>query len=137
MAQRTPPVERFWPKVEKTADCWLWTGYVDRGGYGKFNRGDNQMVQSHRFSYEQTVGPVPDGLELDHLCRVKHCVNPAHLEPVTHDENMRRRAEAQTHCKWGHEFTTENTRISRRGFRICRACDVVRQMASRARRRNS
>src|SRR3954468_18429534 len=79
--------ERFWAKVEKTAECWNWTGYTLSSGYGRFRgrRAGNDTaskVLAHRFSYELLIGPIPPGLVLDHLCRNTSCVNPAHLEPV-------------------------------------------------------
>jgi hypothetical protein len=79
---------------------------------------------AHRVAYELVIGQIPAGLELDHLCRNVVCVNPAHLEPVTRAENMRRRSAAQTHCKHGHEFTPENTYYYWHGgrHRACRAC---------------
>ena len=81
--------ERFWFKVNKTDTCWLWTGALRGDGYGKFHV-KRKWVYAHRFAYELLVGPIPDGLELDHLCRIRNCVRPSHLEPVTHQENMQR-----------------------------------------------
>lgn len=83
-------MERFWARFERAPDgCWLWTGPLYSNGYGEFNF-DGRNRRAHRFAYDRLVGPIPDGLELDHLCRVRRCVNPAHLEPVTHEENVRR-----------------------------------------------
>lgn len=122
--------ERFWPKVDKTEDCWLWTGATDTHGYGQITI-DYKRKKAHRVAYELVVGPIPEGASLDHLCRNPPCVRPDHLEPVTHAENVRRgaagikallRASLQTHCKYGHEFTPENTRLDARGCRVCRAC---------------
>lgn len=79
--------ERFWRVVDKTESCWLWTGSKDRHGYGRINI-DRTPQLAHRISYLMAHGPIPDGLELDHLCRQHSCVRPAHLEPVTHRENM-------------------------------------------------
>ncbi len=129
----------FWRKVDKRGprECWMWTGCRDGKGYGKANF-KGKHVAPHRFSYELHNGPIPAGLEIDHLCRTTSCVNPAHLEAVTRAENMRRRTEAQTHCKRGHEFTPENTRYhSATGSRVCRACmrDYQREWA-RERRAN-
>jgi hypothetical protein len=90
-------------------------------------------------AYEMLVGPVPDGLELDHLCRVPACVNPDHLEPVTHIENVRRGRSywaERTHCSAGHEYTRENTRITKRG-RTCRACKNETERAARRRKREA
>lgn len=128
----TRDVERFWSKVTKTDTCWLWTAYLRRG-YGKIKI-SNRTVLAHRFAYEMLVGPIPDGLQLDHLCRVRNCVNPAHLEPVTSRENTLRGATpaalnaAKTHCKNGHEYTPENTYLIKptktqpNGARACRTC---------------
>jgi hypothetical protein len=80
---------RFWPKVEKTDGCWFWTRATDTNGYGVFGVGGMQR-SAHRVAYELLVGPITDGLEIDHLCLVKNCVNPDHMEIVTHLENMRR-----------------------------------------------
>lgn len=98
--RRPSPEGRFWSKVDKAGPlpkwapflgpCWLWTGHLDRYGYANFGLGKHRMVKVHRFAYELLVGPIPEGLEIDHLCRVRHCVNPAHMEPVTHAENMAR-----------------------------------------------
>lgn len=128
-AKRDPKI-RFWEKVDKTDDCWLWTGHT-RGGYGRLKIGSKHR-QAHRLAYEWLVGPIPEGkAHLDHLCRVRHCVNPAHLEPVTHRENVLRgesvvaKQARQTHCKRGHEFTEENinqARFRRTGHRLCEPC---------------
>src|SRR5690348_3625220 len=82
------PEERFWKYVEKTDSCWIWTGSLNTSGYGILRIGKTTSV--HRFAYELLVGPIGEGLQLDHVCCVRHCVNPAHLEPVTAAENMRR-----------------------------------------------
>lgn len=100
----------------RPSGCWAWVGRVDKHGYGRYFG-----HLAHRLSYESFRGPIPSGLELDHVCRFKLCVNPDHLEPVTRAENMRRRSEAQTHCKNGHEYTLENTHRDRLGRR-CRHC---------------
>lgn len=92
---RPTPEDRFWAKVDKCRDgCWVWTAKGTPAGYGQF-RVDGVDVYAHRFSYELHVGPIPDGLQIDHLCRVTSCVNPAHLEPVTGAENLRRGREAR------------------------------------------
>jgi hypothetical protein len=120
-------MQRFWDKVDDDANsCWLWTAAIGHNGYGRFWF-DGRHVRAHRFAYELLVGPIPEGMELDHLCRVRHCVNPAHLEIVEHRENMLRgdtivalnsRKQA---CPRGHPFSPENTRVYR-GRRHCRAC---------------
>lgn len=92
------------------------------------------MLSAHRVAYELTRGPIPAGMEIDHLCRVRSCVNPDHLEAVTRGENLRRgrgKTGAQTHCKRGHELTPENTYryVNRRGY-VCRHCRQCRRAAS-------
>jgi hypothetical protein len=77
---------RFWPKVDKSGDCWLWTAEIARSGYGRF-RLDGRRQYAHRIAYELTNGPIPDGLMIDHLCHNLACVNPDHLRPVTNKQN--------------------------------------------------
>lgn len=125
---------RFWSFVQKSTCCWNWTGAQSRG-YGHF-RANGCTVGAHRFSYELHVGPIPDGLELDHLCRNRACVNPAHLEAVTHRVNLLRsngvvaKHANQTHCENGHPFNEKNTYRrpdgSSRDCRKCRAEAVAR-----------
>jgi len=116
--------------------CWLWTGAGTGNGYGKFWVFP-RMVPAHRYAYEFCVGPIPEGLEIDHLCRVRNCVNPDHLEPVTHRENILRgetimaKNAAQTHCKNGHPFDEANT-YHYRGFRHCRECRRQHKRLSRS-----
>lgn len=136
-------MERFLAKVDvgHPLGCWLWTGGKTGAGYGQFGAG-GQKFHVHRWLYQQMMGPIPDGLELDHLCRNPPCVNPDHLEPVTHAENIRRgvtaavvrrRAAAKTHCKRGHEFVPDNTiRDPRDGSRSCRTCRGEMQRRRRA-----
>jgi hypothetical protein len=117
----------FWQRVEKTDSCWLWLSFINDRGYGQvWHDGNNK--KAHRVAYELAKGPIPEGYEIDHLCKIRHCVNPDHLEPVTHYENCQRgdlgiRNRQKTHCKWGHEFTVENTYIKKyNGLRDCIAC---------------
>lgn len=81
--------DRFWTDVETSEGCWIWLGAPTAGGYGSFHL-EGRQYYAHRVSYVLNVGDIPDGLHLDHLCRNKRCVNPAHLEPVTFQENIRR-----------------------------------------------
>lgn len=131
---------RFFRRIDKTESCWLWTGRKNRGGYGRLTI-NGTTTGAHRWSYEYHVGPIPEGLVIDHLCRTRACVNPAHLEPVTNTENIRRgEAGQRTHCYAGHEFTPENTIIRTSPsvpypYRVCKTCRQVAQRAWRARRR--
>jgi hypothetical protein len=95
------------------------------------------MCLAHRVSYELFKGPIPDGLQIDHLCRTTACVNPAHLEAVTQLENARRASAEITHCKNGHEYTLETTYRDRHGWRSCRVCSAAAARAYYARTRNS
>jgi hypothetical protein len=115
---------RYWSRVDRSGDCWLWTHTTNRNGYGVTAHkveGSWRQVLAHRASYELAYGPVPTGLELDHLCRTTRCVRPDHLEAVTHAENVRRGVKASaTHCKSGHEF--DPTWPLMNGRRRCRVC---------------
>lgn len=128
--------ERFWTKVKFTDTCWLWTAATIRG-YGLFWHSNNRPnARAHRWSYEFCVGPIPDDLEIDHLCRVRHCVNPDHLEIVTHQVNVLRGqgvAAIQARkklCKNGHPFSKENT-IHDYKNKKHRRCKICRKDASR------
>ena len=124
------PIEvRLARLIEKTDTCWLWKGALCHKGYGAFEVATVEY-KAHRFVYEYYVGPIPDGLQLDHLCRVKHCVNPEHLEPVTNQENQIRYKQTITHCPKGHEYSDSNTRVYQ-GRRWCRECDRIRNKAKR------
>lgn len=139
-----PEKERFWLKVGTPigdAGCWPWTGATGDYGHGIFATDAGPHVQAHKWLWEQTNGPVPQGLELDHLCRTAGCVNPEHLDPVTHRENVLRGDApsavnaAKTHCKWGHPFDEANTYRPKPGHRTCRTCARNYQRRLRARRR--
>lgn len=124
-------MKRFWDKVEKTDTCWLWNGSIASGGYGQF-RFQGRMTLVHRWAYEVTIGPIPDGLQLDHLCRVRHCVNPSHLEPVTCKENLSRGnlnlwQKIKTTCPAGHEYSSTNTFRTSQNGRGCRKCHAAHQ----------
>ena len=129
-----PLDQRILRLTDRSSDCWLWTGRLDNQGYGRITVKQRPM-RAHRASYETFVGPVPTGLELDHVCRVRNCVNPDHLEPVTHRENVLRGASASgliagrrvggqqlgESCPAGHVLTEENTYL-RRGILGCLTC---------------
>lgn len=113
--------------------CWIWDGPLHHNGYGACSKtkGTNR---AHRATYELLIGPIPDGLVIDHLCRVRACVNPHHMEPVTDRENRRRGAAVITHCPQGHEYTPDNTYIKpQTGTRNCRRCAAAARRAWKAR----
>lgn len=140
---RTDLLGRFWAKVNEDGPlsetrpelgrCWIWEGELTWDGYGRVNlpsnwKGQRVKIAASVFAYEISIGPIPEGLQIDHLCRVRACVNPSHLEPVTASENNRRGFSPssinarKTHCKYGHEFTPENVAIYA-GVRQCRICN--------------
>jgi hypothetical protein len=132
-------IERFLPKVHKGDGCWEWIAGKNIGGYGQFWNGE-RIVMAHRFAYEAWVGPIPEGLVIDHLCRNRSCVNPRHMEPVEHRTNTLRgigptainaRIDA---CPHGHPYTPANTIILSDKKRRCRMCkrarDLIRYHAS-------
>lgn len=124
--------------------CLLWQGALTPNGYGTLSRGtapNRTRWLAHRYAYTLAVGPVPTGLDLDHLCRVRACINPEHLEPVTRRENLLRgqtinaiRA-AQTSCVNGHPFDEANTARRPDGTRRCRACHREQERRRHERRR--
>lgn len=125
-------VRRFRRKFVIAFDgCWAWRPKPINSGYGIFFLWDGAKktgTLAHRFAYETWVGPIPEGLTIDHLCRNKLCVNPSHLEPVSNAENNRRgnslsaQNSRKTRCKRGHEFTPENTEVQTSGARKCKTC---------------
>jgi hypothetical protein len=168
---RPTPAERFWAKTriatdcechlcatteDAAAKCVVWTASDYGNGYGCFWNGERQ-VRAHRAAYQMTNGSIPEGMQLDHLCRVRRCVAPAHLEPVTSQENIRRGlpwhprkgvpigprglSQSATHCPLGHELTAENTYLEPAstshpyGRRRCRTCKNARKRLARARAR--
>ena len=133
------PIDRFLDKIVVPAEgtCWLWGGAIGPKGYGAFGLGPrgSGCVRPHRFAYEHFVGPIPDGLQIDHLCRVRHCVNPDHLEVVTNAENTRRGLKGRLviECAQGHPYNEANTgRKTPSGRRYCRACARERMRAKRS-----
>lgn len=123
--------ERFDAQVEVADNgCHLWTGVVNSYGYPRLAMAGRSYVAAHRFIYQEEVGPLIEGMAIDHLCRTRHCVNPDHLEQKTIGENTMAPGSqspsalnaAKTHCVHGHEFSRENTYVSPKGARACRAC---------------
>lgn len=129
----TPVLDRINARIEIEAnDCWIWQGALIRGygvmTLGSRSAGTRRFAQVHRVAYEELVGPIPEGLELDHLCRTTACCNPDHLEPVTQYENNRRSSSPtavnrrKTHCLQGHPLSGDNLFVNVRGHRVCRTC---------------
>ena len=146
-------VVRFWTKVNKNGPvptsrpelgpCWPWRPLAGSGGYGQFT-GEGKTKFAHRVAYEVSKGLIPDGLTIDHLCRVRACCNPDHLEAVTRAENLRRARSwengarfqrSKTHCIAGHPYSGNNLRICKNGKRACRACERRYTTEHRARKR--
>lgn len=144
MSAARPPLERFLAKIDFAGDCWLWTGAIVHG-YGRFAV-SGRIVLAHRWSHEFFVGPIPDGLVLDHVkargCGHCHCVNPDHLEPVTTRENVLRGSAPsaanahKAYCKNGHPFDDANTYLVPAGRRrACKICDRANGARYRAKKR--
>lgn len=125
-------IARFWAKVTKQDGCWLWSGAPDAYGYSRFTLTHSKTVKAHRVAYELVVGPIPDGLVIDHLCKNRACVNPAHMEPVKSGVNVMRgdslqaKNAAKQHCPKGHPYDEENTYVQKKGSRCCRECGRAR-----------
>ena len=131
-------ITRFWSKVKFSESCWIWRGSIGQKGYGLFPYGgqNGHNVNAHRVAYTLVVGPIADGLEIDHLCRTRNCVRPAHLEAVTHQENIRRGWRyTKTHCLRGHLRSAENLYTHKNGSRSCRICRKAEKQRWNARHR--
>jgi hypothetical protein len=116
-------------------NCWEWQKALTPDGYAVWHTPDGRGRQGHRLVYELLEAPITDGLELDHLCRNRRCVNPAHMEPVTHEVNTARAKAAREHCLRGHLWTPENTLRRANGTRQCRACNKIRRARQHQERR--
>lgn len=138
-----PIMERFSEKYIPVTEsgCWIWLACTTKAGYGQIYK-DGKPYYAHRLSYEMTIGAIPVGFELDHLCRVRCCVNPDHLEPVTHKTNIHRGVgigkSKPLKCKHGHEFTEENTYIPPGRYqRVCKICAKNRVIKFKSKEINS
>lgn len=148
MAAAPEQIKRFMNKLTETEACWEWNAYIQSNGYGQHSFG-RRTVLAHRASYELFKGKIGKGMEIDHTCNNKKCVNPNHLEEVTTSENQARSyargrklsgavdfQKAKTHCPSGHPYDQKNTRINpTRYYRICRECKRIQSAACKARRR--
>ena len=117
------PAVRFWRKVDKSGDCWLWTATTIGQGYGQFWF-HGKLELAHRVSWQIHHGrPVPEGLDIEHLCHTKLCVRPEHLQASTHLVNIRRNGNnTKTHCPRGHPYSGDNLYVGPKGGRRCRRC---------------
>jgi len=123
-------LKRFWKKVKKTEGCWEWTAYIRRDGYGQWGTRYMKLAPlvAHRVSYCLLIGPIREGMTIDHLCRNRKCVNPEHLEMVTQRENILRGVglsamnARKTHCPKGHPLSGDNLASHRLPVRVCRTC---------------
>ncbi len=135
-------IERFEEKINKSnsSDCWLWNGKIDPHGYSLFSI-QGKWNRAHRVAYTLFIGPIPKNLTLDHLCRVRNCVNPNHLEAVTIKVNTLRGTSfsvlnaLKTHCPHNHPYSESNTYLYK-GERHCKSCNVVNMRNYRARKIN-
>jgi hypothetical protein len=141
MRKRTPVLERMGrlTVIDPDTGCWLWVGGLNPNGYGTVKDENSRTATVHRLTYKQLVGPIPDGLGLDHLCRVRRCRNPEHVEQVTQRKNLERgdtlnaRGLTQTHCSRDHELAAANSYRHPDGSRRCRMCNRLRARVIRAR----
>lgn len=145
----TPSAEvRFFSRVEGSPDyddCWIWVGRIQPNGYGQFSV-KHKHVYAHRWAYTHLIGEIPDGLELDHLCRVRACCNPWHLDPVTRQVNTlrglagdvaREAAKAKVACPNGHPYEGDSFYINAQNIRVCRVCRRAKERSYYQRKRAS
>ena len=140
MADKPSVFERLHARLAyPETGCWIWTGALNKAGYGAIGSG-SRVLRTHRVMYEYVIGPIPAGLQLDHLCRVRSCCNPAHLEPVTNYENWMRGEHRVVKvlrdgiCQRGHEMTEANTYHRKAGGVLCRTCVLANNKAYRDRK---
>lgn len=143
---RKTPIERFTEKyIVTSCGCWIWIASIGSHGYGQLGLND-KIVTAHTFSYNNFIGLIPDGLELDHLCRNRSCVCPWHLETVPHKINMKRginlfgnniHNKSKTYCPQGHPYNADNTYIGDHNDRQCRICRANADKRYKAKRRLS
>lgn len=133
--------DRLFAKVAPAGplECWIWTASLNTGGYGQIYYAGRPQ-RAHRLTYELFRAEIPEGLQIDHLCRVRACVNPWHLEPVTNAVNTERgdlwkQDRRWSHCKYGHEFAGDNLKIDPSGMRRCRTCERRRSLEAYYRRK--
>lgn len=129
MGRRIPIETRLEAKIERTSDCWFWTGLLTHNGYGQFTYREDGKIKctmAHRAVYRVHVGEIPEGMTLDHLCMNRNCVNPEHLEPVTLGDNIRRspRAVSET-CKYGHVYKEQSNFYKLKKARRCHECHAT------------
>lgn len=125
-------------KIDLSTGCWEWQLYVSKSGYGQMTYLNKQGVSAHRVSYELHVGPIRDGLTVDHICFNTICVNPDHLQLLTRVENIQRTpASLLPHCRHGHAYDEANTYINQRGRRSCRRCNLAAALRYKQRKQEA
>ena len=121
--------------IDPIRGCWLWVGALGPDGYGKMTHRNNIVLAVHRVAYMEYKGDIPKGMQVDHLCFVRNCFNPEHLEAVTPKENSIRAKARLTHCQNGHPYVSDNIRMDTRGHRVCKSCARNAQRKQREKNR--